>query len=286
MKPTIALLVALALLTCEATAKSTQTELAAVAAQVLEHVPASKPLLFGELHGTAQAPAFVAEVARQALASTPVLVGLEINTAEQARIDTYLASDGDETARGTLVDGHFWTRPEHDGRDSIAMAQLLESLRALRAEGRDVRVLAFDCPAREGETRDSAMARCIDEGIVANRGARTIVLTGNYHARIGIGAPWDATLEFTGYGLRQHDPVAIDITASGGTAWVCTPECGPLKLSDREKVEPLWVRFHAERNKNGYDGEVRFPAFEASLPAREDLVPATTPAAAQPAGSN
>ena len=285
MKSSIALIVALSLF-ASGTAWSSQTELATAAKQVLAHVPAKKPLLFGELHGTAQAPAFVAEVARQASADMPVLIGLEIDTAEQERIDAFLASEDGDAARAMLIDGPFWREPQHDGRDSVAMAQLLESLRALRSQGRDVRVLAFDCPAHEGETRDSAMARCIDAGIVTHPGARTIVLTGNYHARIGIGAPWDATLEFTGYGLRQHDPVAIDITASGGTAWVCTPECGPLELTGRDDVAPLSVRFATERDTRGYDGEVRFPAFEASPPARADLVPATTPATAQPAGSN
>lgn len=284
MKPTIPLMAALSFLACAGAAHGAPTELAAAAAKVLEHVPASQPLLFGELHGTVQAPAFVAEVARLASESTPVLVGVEIATSEQARIDAFLASDGSSTAQETLIDGPFWRNPQHDGRDSVAMAHLLESLRALRAEGRDVRVLAFDCPTRgDGENRDAAMARCIDAGIVAQPDARTLVLTGNYHARIGIGAPWDPKLEFTGYGLRQHDPVAIDVTASGGSAWICTPECGTTELAKRATVEPLSVRFDAQRDERGYDGEVRFPVFEASPPARATLEIAPQPAPAQPA---
>lgn len=287
MKPTIPLMAALSLMACAGAAHCAPAELAAAAAKVLRHVPASQPLLFGELHGTVQAPAFVAEVARAASESTPVLVGVEIATAEQERIDAFLASDGSTAAYRRLIDGPFWRDPQHDGRDSVAMAGLLESLRVLRAGGRDVHVLAFDCPRHgDGETRDSAMARCIDAGIVARPGARTVVLTGNYHARVGIGAPWDPNMEFTGYGLRKHDPVAIDVTASGGSAWVCTPECGPLELAKRATVEPLSVRFDAQRDARGYDGEVRFPAFEASPPARATLdgsAPAPAPAPAQPA---
>lgn len=237
-----------------------------IARQLLEQVPATRPLLFGELHGTVEAPAFVAEVARQAADAGPVLVALEIHADEQSRIDAFLASSGDAEARAALLAGRFWHKEPHDGRDSIAMAALFDALQALRAADKDVRVLAFDCPLRGKETRDAAMARCIDAGIDAAPDARILVLTGNYHARVAIGAPWDPAFEFTGHALRHRKPVAIDLSAARGTAWICTPDCGRFTLSDRGTNEAMWLRMDESRRADGYDGEVRFPAFEASPP--------------------
>ena len=123
------------------------------------------------------------------------------------------------------------------------------------------------------------MARCLDAAIVARPDIRTIVLTGNYHARIGVGAPWDKTLEFTGYRLRQHDPVAINLAATEGSAWVCIPECGRMQLEKGKITTATQFQMEDHLDARGYHGEVRFPSFQASPPAMgEGEVPTPAPA--------
>jgi len=94
-------------------------------------------LLLGEMYGTVESPAFLANVVCLAIqAGRPVTVALEIPFQEEARITAYLGSAGAAADRKALLGGPFWQDAYQDGRRSEAMLALLESLRRLRRSRR------------------------------------------------------------------------------------------------------------------------------------------------------
>lgn len=133
-----------------------------------------RPLLIvGELHGSDQAPALAAALVERLAQQAPVRLGLEIYAQEQARIDTYLASNGNAEARAALLAGEFWQRPREksDGRRSRAMFALIEHLRVLQRGGAPVDVVAFDDVGFYGADRSGP--RCADGQTPAHRAARS-----------------------------------------------------------------------------------------------------------------
>ena len=199
-------------------------------------------LLLGEIHGTEQAPAFVAGVACAALAKgLPVTVGLEIDRPEDAAFQAYLASDGGAEARRALLASPTWTREEQYGLGSRAMLGLVDRLRELAAGPGELRLVLIDRHEPQDE-RDRAMAERLAEASEARPGDFVVVLTGNLHNRLTRGTPWNAELEPMGYQLVRLRPeariVSLDMAHPGGTAWVCFPgpprDCGVKELSGPE----------------------------------------------------
>jgi erythromycin esterase-like protein len=116
-------------------------------------------VLLGEMHGTREIPALVAALIEQRVAhGRREVLALEIDSAEQPRIDRYLASDGGIAARKALLAGEHWIEAHHDGRDSAAMLALIERMRHLRATGHAVPVVAFDREGRHERNREMADA--------------------------------------------------------------------------------------------------------------------------------
>ncbi|HVS12334.1 MAG TPA: hypothetical protein VMV46_00280 [Thermoanaerobaculia bacterium] len=201
-------------------------------------------VLLGEVHGTAEAPAAVAALACRALTTgVPVTIALELPETERARIERFLDSQGGAAARAALVAGDLWRQSQQDGRTSVAMADLLESLRRHRNAG-ELRAALFDRPSAQG-SRDLAMAERLATLSDESRDRLTLVLTGNLHARIAAGAPWDPEFVPMGLHLRrlrsELDLIALDLTHEGGTAWICqggASGCGPVGLRGTEDAEP------------------------------------------------
>lgn len=206
-------------------------------------------LLLGEMHGTRESPAFVANAACLAgRAATKVTVGLEIPDPEAPRVTAYLASEGTAADRAALVAGDFWRRPGQDGRSSQAMVGLIESLRRLERQGYPVRLSLIDREIDDRDRRDRFMADRLKAAAEAAPGDLLLVLTGNLHARTKDGLPWDAKRPNMGAFLVKDLPsrkiVALDVSNAGGETWACIPDmqhCGihPLKLvrpGEAEKV--------------------------------------------------
>src|SRR5215213_4204888 len=175
-------------------------------------------LLLGEIHGTAESPAFLANAACLALrAGRQVTVVLEVPREEQARVDAFLGSAGTEADRAALVDSSFWTDKYQDGRRSQAMLVLFDDLRRLRQGGRPVRAKLMDrqqMPAQSQE-RDRWMAEALAQAFEENPGGVVISLTGNVHSRISRGTPWVADYEPAGFVLVTMRPdlrlTALDV---------------------------------------------------------------------------
>ena len=87
---------------------------------------AGNVLVLGELHGTAESPAFALDVACHAVqAGLPLVFGLELPPGDGDRLRAFLDSEGDgESRRAQLAKG--WAAAYQDGRRSQAMFRLLD----------------------------------------------------------------------------------------------------------------------------------------------------------------
>lgn len=235
-------------------------------------------LLLGEIHGTDQTPAFVANAACLALeGGNSVVVALEIPEEEADRIDAFIISNGDNAERERLMQGAFWNAEFQDGRRSNAMLGLLDSIRQFKRRGRAVRVAFIDRseqPANPGD-RDRWMADALARAADENPSATVIALIGDVHTRISRGTPWDEAYEPAGYALRTMRPnlpiVALDIAHLGGTAWFCTEpspsSCGVRRVGasgqavERVLLHPTMV--------DGHSGVYGVGVLTASPPAKQ-----------------
>ncbi|MFP7723632.1 hypothetical protein [Lysobacter sp. A3-1-A15] len=229
-------------------------------------IPDSRLLIFGELHGTEEAPALVGQyVCRVAKNGREVVVGLEIDSGEQERLDSYLRSPGSPTDRLELLAGPFWQRPGQDGRSSRAMLNLVERLRATRATGGNIRLVAIDQP-HSGTTRDAAMAAAIRAALPSGSEGRIVVLIGNYHASR---AP--RTDSSTAFLLSDLSPTTIGIAYRSGTAWVCDMGriCGDRPVSSKWAADRLPGFHDGVSPWPGYDGTYLMDRISASPPAKQ-----------------
>jgi hypothetical protein len=202
-------------------------------------------LLFGELHGTREAPAFIADVvciaAKKRIAVT---LGLEIPLDEQASIDRFLDSSGGAAAEARLTEGAFWRPERQDGRSSIAMLHLIEQVRSLRASGNKVRIVAYDSKSgTPAQARDRVMAQNL--AAVVGREPRNflVVLSGNVHNRLTRGVSWNKEYEPLGYLLTKSSGssrvISFNMSHEGGEAWGCR---SPSPDSDEVSCAPYSYR--------------------------------------------
>ncbi|MDE0000512.1 MAG: hypothetical protein OXQ89_22440, partial [Rhodospirillaceae bacterium] len=94
-------------------------------------------VFFGELHGNKETPeAFLAGVCQHLERQEgDVRVALELHTDIQSSLDTFMESDGGSEAVEEFLRHPHWRRGLNlpDGRSSVAMLNLVEALRKLRA---------------------------------------------------------------------------------------------------------------------------------------------------------
>ena len=149
-------------------------------AEALLSKPEKRYIIFGERHGTTEAPSLFADLACLASAKRPLIVGLEMEADQQPALDAFLASDGSAAAK------HAWRRAKHwqlrDGRGSNAMWMMIERLRQLKAEGRDLTAIAFMHQAPTVESREQGMADAWHAALDARKDARLLILVGSVHA--------------------------------------------------------------------------------------------------------
>ncbi len=202
-------------------------------------------VLFGEVHGTQEVPAFIAEViCTAAKKRIPITLGLEIPSDEQASIDRFLDSRGGRAAEARLIEGAFWRGQLLDGRSSVAMLHLIDEVRALRASGYKARIVAYDSkPGTASQERDRVMAQNLAAVAGRERGNLLIVLSGNVHNRLTRGVAWNNEYEPMGYLLTKSISslriVSLDVSHEGGEAWGCR---SPSRNSDQVICAPYSYR--------------------------------------------
>jgi erythromycin esterase-like protein len=104
-------------------------------------------VMMGDMHGTHETPRMAAEIACTiARNGTPVTLAIEMPHDEQAALDAYLASDGGDAARSSLIARSFW-RTRDDGLNTVATLGMIDRIRTLRYRGVPLAMLAIDAPS-------------------------------------------------------------------------------------------------------------------------------------------
>ena len=240
-----------------------------------------KVMLMGELHGTQEVPRFIAQSACQAAqAGVPVTVGLELPVESQERIARFIASEGTEEDWRKLMEAGFWRSPYPDGRSSEAMANLLEQLRGLRAQGMDVNAFVFDHPNLKGQEREIAMAKTVFSHVTKGPKRFYMTVSGNVHPRTRKGLPWDRDYRPMGLLLSQNldddDVIALDMAYDSGSAWICAEDprvaesrlhCGVRRATGRDNGDRAFIHLFGGRTRDGFHGVFYVGKVTASVPA-------------------
>lgn len=234
-------------------------------------------LLLGELHGTEEGPALVAEIACAALdRALAVAVALEIPVEESDRLGQFLASDGAAEATARLLGGEFWQRTYQDGRSSRAMLGLLDALRRLALARGHLSVTLLDSTRNfaSGQERDDEMAQRL-VALVAGATPATVVvsLTGNIHDRTAPGTPWDAAYRPMGIAVASRWPertLSVLLANPPGTAWTCpdsdAAHCGEGKFGGSGDAEGGRLEIFAAP-RDGHGARFHLSGLTASPPA-------------------
>lgn len=227
-------------------------------------------IVVGEMHGTAEAPAAFAQMVCAAAEQGPVTVALELPTAMQTQLDAFLAAPDEAAALAALEGTHFLNPRMNDGRSSEAMLAMMQSVRALRAAGRDVAFHAFQPSGPRPRELAQAwyeldMGHALAQAAHARPQAKVLVLVGNLHARkTGFERFPDVGLPAVGH-LPAGDLVSLNVAQQGGEEWNCRQEgCG------------------ANASRGVYDANARGVILEPSADGAHDGVLALGPTTASP----
>ncbi|GHH07039.1 hypothetical protein GCM10008023_00730 [Sphingomonas glacialis] len=187
-------------------------------------------IVFGELHGSAETPAAIGEIAcALAERNTPLLVAVELE--DNAGLQRAWSEPQSGFAAAALQAMPEW-KTRNDGVTSQAMLDLLVALHTLKDAGRKIHVVAFNDTALAASTRfkdlpgqgphEAGQAENIRAADAVQAYERVLVLVGNYHARKRPIAPGGVSYE--PMAMRLADPsriVSINVLNSGGQVWNC-----------------------------------------------------------------
>jgi erythromycin esterase-like protein len=227
-------------------------------------------VFFGEMHGTRETPALVAEVIdAYAARKRPVVLALEVNTEEQPRFDRYIASRGTAADRAMLLGGAHWREGHHDGRDSKAMFELIEHVRQLHARHVPIALVAFNDTSTDMNMRNRGMAEVLRATAQHFSTSTLLVLTGNVHAMTR--RPQWAMFQdgkrieppkSAGQYLADLAPVSIDVQGASGGYWACIAGgCHVQTIEGSPTPGPTLMRNEAD---NAWDITLVLPRFTPS----------------------
>jgi hypothetical protein len=226
-------------------------------------------LMLGEVHGTLEIPAFVGQLAASVAQREPVVLALEIPVQHAESIEAYLASDGSPASRQRLVASTWWQWPIQDGLRSVAMADLIETIRRLRAAGEPIEVVLIDDETKtSAEEREEAMTRKVIAARRAHPNAALLVYAGNLHMctreiASKPGFQWMA-MRVASAGIEL---VSLDARYGDGTAWVClgdtAEDCGVSFTGGRDGARGM----HLDSKPGPYHGWFGVGSITASPPA-------------------
>lgn len=237
-------------------------------------------VVFGELHGTREAPAFFGSLAcNLARNEERLLIGIEFgpyyNDALQAAWNT-----NEEQFESLLLNAGWHGR--RDGVGSQAMFKMLSNLHRLRNEGHAIDIVAFNGITDEDQrTRfadlpsqgphEAAQAENIGRAAQAGSYDRVLVLVGNLHAikesyNFGGGRFDPMARRLEGYG----SVLSFRMRHAGGTNWSCQRECAanPAEANGSFDLKPF-VTFNNEQAdwlSSKYDGFYWVGTISASPP--------------------
>lgn len=234
--------------------------------------PEARYVLIGERHGTTEAPAAFARLVCDAAARGPVTVALEFPETLQPAFDAVLAAPDEASAIAVLRETPFWvTDPDRqDGRGSVAMLEMLQSIRRLKADGRDVTVRAFMSVQRRPAGFDQnyhelSMAAGLAQAARDRPEARVVGLVGSFHAAKARYAD-DDFLPAAAH-LPPGEVVSLLLPQQGGQSWNCTVDgCGPMDIAPVDDPSERGVILRPV-DEGLFDGVLALGPVTASPPA-------------------
>lgn len=238
-------------------------------------LPQTGIVVFGEIHGTTEAPKFVSRVAcASAQTGRRVIVAIEWPRDLQAHLDEFFIS---HVSNPNALRRAAFVATNEDGRASNAMLSLIDDAVSMRLSGHSVSVVAFDVDASSkpnaDETRDREMANNLRAIVSQNSDALILVLSGNIHSRKGRGTPWNSELEPMTFLLRDLKPVSLNIAYDDGAAWVCSGDgkCGPRQFKGSARfldLTPKSAMMAIDSRVEAHDGYFYVGKLTASAPVR------------------
>lgn len=233
--------------------------------------PNATYVLFGETHGSSEAPAFFADaVCAVAVSGKSVLVGLELPEEASVSLQQFMNSAGTPDDIRTFLSGSLWeqqARQFPDGRTSEAMLALVQQLRAMHQSGYEVAVSAFVPSGLEpGDPYEAGMATMLMEAQTSGPYDLVMVLVGNVHAygaQLNFGTPYRPMAMH----LPRNNTLTLRMVSRGGTSWNCQSDgCGIHSLRASTTDDAVGIRIGADLAP-GYDGIFHIGQASASAPA-------------------
>jgi len=244
-------------------------------------IEAGSIFLFGETHGTEEAPDFVASfacyTAKKTQQSTIVLLELPIPKVLGDEMRDPIPTS--EAKRLILSEGDFYWARAHDGRTSVAMMEAIEEILLLREQGLNVYIGTVFPDKNIKATYENLSLNFADEDTHINRFFQetlqilsyrkafknVIVLTGKNHTRNHL-----YFLDKLGFG---NSSMGFLQQSGGGNAWNCPsnqPSCGTYPVSTYRRAL-IDSADHAslvmlDTSEDVYDGAFVFKTTTASPP--------------------
>jgi len=206
-------------------------------------------VVFGELHGTREAPAFVERLlCAEAMQGRRVLLAVEHSSWQNSAWQEAWALP--QAAFRQALPELGW-RGRDDGVASAAMLALVTGANALKDKGAAIDIVAFN-GARDDAQRarfadlpaqgphEAAQAENIAEAAARRDYDRVIVLVGNLHAEIAplsIGGP-----EFDPMAVRLRDygtVLSLGMRHAGGESWSCQLAPGTKLASGQDVTDDM-----------------------------------------------
>jgi hypothetical protein len=235
-------------------------------------------VIIGEMHGSNENPALVSALVQAASRDRPVRVGLEWPAWMQDYVATYLSSQGTLEDREAMLRMGYW-RVARDGRGSKAMVALVDDIRILRKEGRNIDIFMMepDVPTSASDLKsdmltwkENGMAKALKAAVnTAPTRALVVALMGNVHSRYveREGHPQASVL----MQMIDSHPLYIATQAGAGSMWDCSTnsDCGIHTFKSPPESRSAKVEINALTDApKGITAETfLFPVFTPSTPS-------------------
>ena len=235
-------------------------------------------LVVGDWHGTVEIPAAFLGIVCEAANQGPVTVALEMPETERTLFRNALAAPTEEAARETFLYGDFGNPRSTDGRNSVAMLDMMVGFWRLKAAGRDIAIRPFMSVDSVIQGRDQAwweleMAYGMSRALADRPDARVVVFVGDLHARKkGYERFPDVGLHAAGH-LHASDTFTLHTAVQGGESWSCEATCGRRVNRGRHDAAPEVRGIILGPVQDGaYDGLLAVGPTTASPPAAQSAV--------------
>ena len=234
--------------------------------------------MVGDWHGTVEIPAAFLGIVCEAANQGPVTVALEMPETERTLFRNALAAPTEEAARETFLYGDFGNPRSTDGRNSVAMLDMMVGFWRLKAAGRDIAIHPFMSVDSVIRGRDQAwweleMAYGMSRALADRPDARVVVFVGDLHARKkGYERFPDVGLPAAGH-LHASDTFTLHTAVQGGESWSCEATCGRRVNRGRHDAAPEVRGIILGPVQDGaYDGLLAVGPTTASPPAAQSAV--------------